>query len=107
MPNMPNKKYRINSVGKVHGKKTNWLKDQSHKSIYYSKRWINLRKSYMMNNPVCVQCTKPMKFLDHIIPISEGGAIWDLNNMQGLCVSCNASKTAKQNKKSCKVNKYK
>ena len=96
MPSMPKDKYVVPSFGDVHNKPTNWLKDQSHKRIYYSTRWKKLRGWFMSNNPVCVQCTNPAKFLDHINPISNGGDIWDIKNMQGLCVSCNARKTAQQ-----------
>lgn len=48
--------------------------------------------------------------VDHIVPISEGGAMWDKDNLQVLCVDCHRKKTAEErknrkNKKSKKVNK--
>ena len=30
---------------------------------------------------------------DHIIPIELGGAMWDMNNIQTLCIECNKIKT--------------
>ncbi len=93
---MPSKKYRIPEAKRVHNKPKNWLKNQEDASIYHSTRWRNLRSWYFMNKPVCEKCTRPAKFLDHITSISAGGPVWDLTNLQGLCPSCNGSKTAKQ-----------
>ncbi len=85
---------------RVHGirdkkKAKNWLADQSHRKIYNSQRWRNLREAYMQRNPVCVEedCFRAAKYLDHITPIGQGGDIWDENNLQGLCPSCNGRKT--------------
>jgi len=98
MPKMPDKKYRIPEAKRVHNKPKNWLKNQEHSNIYHSTRWRKLRDWYMMNNPVCIipGCSRAAKFLDHKDPIGDGGAIWDTNNLQGLCSSCNGRKTAKQ-----------
>jgi 5-methylcytosine-specific restriction endonuclease McrA len=30
---------------------------------------------------------------DHIIPIELGGAMWDMDNIQTLCIDCNKIKT--------------
>lgn len=101
MPTMPSKTYKVKSIGKKtkYDKPKNWLKDQSHKWIYDSQRWRKLRKSYLQRNPVCVMCDRGAKYLDHILPISQGGDIWDEDNLQGLCTSCNARKTSLQKKK--------
>ena len=94
MPKMPTKVHKVKTYGKK--KPTNWLADQSHRKIYNSARWIKLRLSYMQRNPVCQECTQPAYYLDHIIPISQGGETWDENNLQGLCPSRNGRKTALQ-----------
>lgn len=96
MPRMPSKKYRIPEAKRVHNKPKNWLKHQEDASIYHSTKWRKLREWYMMSNPVCVSCSHAAKYLDHITPISAGGPVWDISNLQGLCASCNGSKTAKQ-----------
>jgi 5-methylcytosine-specific restriction protein A len=36
------------------------------------------------------------KEVDHIKPISEGGEAFDIGNLQSLCVSCHAKKSAKE-----------
>jgi hypothetical protein len=33
--------------------------------------------------------------IDHIIPKSKGGAIYDINNMQATCIACNGKKADK------------
>jgi len=101
MPSMPTKKYKVKSLGKTMAidKPKNWLADPSTEYIYHSTRWRKLRAYILQNNPVCVNCTKPAKFVDHIVPISQGGEIWSEQNLQGLCTKCNASKTAKDRHK--------
>jgi 5-methylcytosine-specific restriction protein A len=91
MPRMPTKVFGP----KIEVKK-NWLRNPEDAKIYESTRWRKLRKAYMQRNPVCTQCTQPAKFLDHIKPISQGGDIWNLDNLQGLCPSCNGKKTNSQ-----------
>lgn len=91
MPKMPTKVY-----GPKRESKKNWLRNPEDAKIYESPRWRKLRKSYIQRNPVCAKCTQPMKYLDHIIPISQGGDIWDEKNLQGLCPSCNGRKTNEQ-----------
>ncbi len=34
---------------------------------------------------------------DHVVPIRQGGARYDLANGQTLCIVCHSSKTAKEN----------
>lgn len=32
--------------------------------------------------------------VDHIVPVTDGGPMWDRNNLQSLCAECHVSKTA-------------
>lgn len=32
--------------------------------------------------------------VDHIVPVTDGGPMWDRGNMQSLCTECHVSKTA-------------
>ncbi len=67
--------------------------------FYNSKAWRSLRDVFRMQNPLCVNvdtCGGATHTIDHIKPIGEGGAALDINNLQPLCKSCNASKTGKQ-----------
>lgn len=50
----------------------------------------------------CVQCgALPLDMseleADHIVPISAGGARYDLDNGQTLCVTCHSRKTQREN----------
>ncbi len=67
--------------------------------FYRSAKWIKLRDAFRLANPLCVNvdtCGNAMYYVDHIVPIAEGGAPLDWGNLQSLCVQCNASKTGKQ-----------
>ena len=77
------------------------------KRFYNSKAWIALRNAFRIQNPLCVnvdQCGGATHTIDHIKAISEGGARLDPANLQALCKSCNASKTAKQRKGATRLN---
>lgn len=97
MPRMPTKKYN----GPKTAKPKNWLRNKEHETLYNSKRWRKFSLAYKMDHPVCELegCTQSSYYTDHIIPISDGGAVWDTDNLQALCKSCNGSKTAKQKNK--------
>jgi len=83
-----------------------WLKkgrpfgnDRFEPSFYQSKEWKAFRKWYESQHPrLCMKCleqgiTKEAKYLDHIIPISQGGARLSEANVQWLCVKCNVIKS--------------
>jgi 5-methylcytosine-specific restriction protein A len=58
--------------------------------FYNSQRWRKLRKRFLKENPLCVECEKVelirgADMVDHIKTIGEGGARFDLNNLQPLC----------------------
>lgn len=65
------------------------------KSFYHSKEWRKVASIHKKMFPLC-KCGKPTHTTDHIVPIREGGAKLDMDNLQSLCKSCNARKTAKQ-----------
>ena len=73
-------------------------------SFYSSSAWLKLRNYKRLLNPICESCAKldliiPFNTIDHIIPISEGGAALDLANLQTLCKQCHAIKTGKETSK--------
>lgn len=84
-----------------YAKRDNWLKEDEHAPFYSSVAWLRTRDAYRAKNPLCEKCSQPMYYVDHIVPISQGGAKHDFNNLQSLCKSCNAKKTAGQ-----KTNSY-
>lgn len=64
--------------------------------IYSRKRWLILRRRVLHNEPLCRQCGNIATEVDHIVPISEGGAEWAVANLQSLCGPCHAAKTARE-----------
>jgi len=70
--------------------------------FYNSAAWRRFATAHKAQNPLCVnfdECGGATVFSDHILPITEGGAKFDPENIQALCVKCNAVKTGKQAKK--------
>lgn len=69
--------------------------------IYRSARWRRCRAQVLKLNPLCVYCkligrVTTATDVDHITPLSKGGAMWDQSNLQALCKSCHGSKSARQ-----------
>ena len=91
------------------GIKRPWIKRKPQSSkgwgsdhrIYNSDRWRRLRLIGLNKEPLCITCkgkgiTKAATVRDHIIPIQQGGSIWDENNHQSLCKSCHNRKSGKE-----------
>lgn len=56
-----------------------------------------LAKWHKSQNPFCVACdTGLAEVTDHIKPVNEGGAMWDISNLQSLCRTCHAVKSGKE-----------
>lgn len=69
------------------------------KRFYASARWQRFRRLVLSRHPLCVAClsrgrTEPATDIDHIATIRAGGALLDERNVQALCHSCHARKTA-------------
>ena len=79
------------------GKRGTW----SNNKFYQSKQWRATRNSFIKQNPLCVFCLKkdmltPANVVDHIKPITEGGAELDINNLQSLCTMHHNQKSARE-----------
>ena len=67
--------------------------------FYQSRRWIRFRNWFRSKYPLCKRCLDekrgpvPMKIVDHIIPIDQGGAKYSEGNCQSLCQECHNRKT--------------
>lgn len=81
-------------------------------AFYNSKPWRSLRRYKIQMNPLCEKCeskglTEPGKEIDHVTAIRDGGARLSLHNLQTLCRSCHASKSAHEREKRKKINQKK
>jgi len=70
-----------------------------HSTLYNTQHWRRARKSYLYDQPLCVDCDKENKIVlanvvDHKIP-HDGNMVlfWDVSNWQSLCTSCHNRKT--------------
>ena len=68
-------------------------------NFYHTKRWKHLRDYFMSKSPLCVECARrgivtEGQLVDHITPITEGGAAMDVANLQTLCWACHNRKHA-------------
>lgn len=68
----------------------------------YNAKWRAASKSYLFDNPLCVDCRsrgiiKSAECVDHIIPHKgDMKLFWSRRNWQALCHSCHSRKTAKE-----------
>jgi len=83
--------------------------DNYYKEFDKSYSWQDFRiKIFYRDNSVCKMCGKrfvtfgirlpevpdeSQLIADHIIPIELGGVMWDMGNIQTLCIACNKIKT--------------
>ena len=70
-------------------------------SRYNRKAWLTLRAQVLQAEPLCRECSKRGRvetaaMVDHIEPVTAGGAFYDWDNLQPLCNSCHAKKSAKE-----------
>lgn len=67
----------------------------------YDSRWRRVRKRKLRTDPLCEPCMKRDRTtaateVDHITPLSSGGARLEWSNLQSICRSCHAQKTARE-----------
>lgn len=97
------KKRKLNYVHEPPKKpQSDWGGKQS-SAFYRTAPWRKCRAYYFNQNPVCEICkeygmTTPMDIVDHIVPIKQGGAPFDHENLQSLCDKHHNQKTRNENK---------
>lgn len=78
-------------------------KPGSNQEFYNSKSWRKASAHQRAIEPLCRECKKkgkltPAQMTDHIIPITQGGALFDIENLQSLCNRCHAVKRNEENR---------
>ena len=96
MPNLPKSRTRPWIP-----KKPQHIREVDNASFYNSKRWRALRNYYIQANALCEQCkrdgyVKAAQCVDHIKPITLGGSMVDIKNLQSLCNTCHHKKSARE-----------
>ena len=69
--------------------------------FYQSAQWRAVRAAFLRQQPLCCACevrgrVVPAVVVDHVVPIKQGGARFDPENLQALCVSDHNAKSAKE-----------
>ena len=83
------------------GRKTSFCGPRCLRDFFMNTDWQRVRKVIReRDGHRCMKCGKKIGrgqdwHIDHIIPISKGGAEWDMNNLELSCAPCNLSKGAK------------
>jgi 5-methylcytosine-specific restriction protein A len=63
--------------------------------LYSKRRWQRVSARKLSRNPLCEGCeAQPSRHADHIVPLDQDGAPFDMSNLQALCVPCHTAKTA-------------
>lgn len=76
------------------------------------KQWDQVSTITRNTEPLCRLClavgrVTPAVCVDHIVPITQGGALLDPQNLQPLCADCHARKTAHENAtRDAKIGRY-
>ena len=69
--------------------------------FYKSAQWRAVRAAFLRQYPVCGVCAARGRVVaavvvDHVVPVKDGGARFDVANLQALCVTCHNRKTAQE-----------
>ena len=61
----------------------------------YDRAEQRVAQAYLVKHPICQApgCNEPATDVDHIVPLRQGGARLETNNLQSLCHSCHSRKT--------------
>ena len=61
-----------------------------------SNRWKQHSLAHLQGDPDCAYCgLRPATSVDHILPLSKGGMMWDCANHAPACRTCNSKKKDK------------
>lgn len=84
-----------------HRKRTSrWAGGHANRAFYSTPEWRQLSRTIIDEHRICPgwptgnRCGQRTTDADHIIPIEHGGPPLDPTNIEALCHSCHARKTA-------------
>ena len=97
-PKLTNGKYCEEHKKMMDKQYDQYMRSRPAYDFYHSKEWRKKRENYLIEHPFCVECWKQGRLtkavvVDHIQPISMGGALLDDENLQALCPSCHTRKS--------------
>jgi len=100
MPHKPGEEFikrqaqRTAAYQKTQAKSYDYFKrNKATRDAYHSKEWTATRNAYIAQHPLCEDCLTRGQYVTavevhHIKPLSDGGALLDVNNLRSLCHTC-------------------
>lgn len=78
------------------------------KVFYSSPAWRAARALVLAGEPLCRECAKagrvvPAVQVDHVRAVKDGGAPFDPENLQPLCLACHSRKTLAESREAGKL----
>jgi len=68
----------------------------SQRQHYGTGQWKKLRISVLARDGyICAYCGQEASTVDHVVAISKGGAVYDMDNLVACCSRCNSMKRDK------------
>lgn len=64
----------------------------------YDADWRAVRETVLREEPCCTFCPRPATIVDHITPLTAGGARLDRSNLRPVCRECHTHLTANYRK---------
>lgn len=62
-----------------------------------TSRWKRVRLVVLREHPICERCGRDYSMeVNHIVPLERGGAEFDQDNLEAVCVACHRKITAAQ-----------
>jgi len=72
--------------------------DHAGRTVYKTAQWSALRRAVLLEQPICAIWDERLsEEVDHIRPLTSGGARYARDNVQGVCRPCHHLKTAREN----------
>jgi 5-methylcytosine-specific restriction endonuclease McrA len=79
--------------------RSNWgVYRPEHTHVYRSSEWTSARARVLREQPICAVdgCAGGASEVDHIVPLSRGGAPYDRQNLRGLCSDHHRQRSSQQ-----------
>lgn len=106
MPTAPHARCTVPGCGRIatwHGRcdqhqRKAWEQPSQHTRMIRRQDQQKFHDATLRRSPICQWpgCTQPATDADHIVPVSQGGALHDINNAQALCHMHHTLKTRQE-----------
>lgn len=70
-----------------------WATPSKRNQVLDKWKWRKTAEDFLRHHPRCAWCGAEATQVDHIIPVADGGALYDHANLQSLCTPHHDEKT--------------